>query len=54
MMKLMLAFRFASRRAARALRSRPHDFAFLIDAVCGNREAPDALQLAASVGKVLR
>jgi flavin-dependent dehydrogenase len=54
MMKLLLAFRFASRRAARALRMRPHDFAFLIDAVCANREAPAALQIAAAVGKVLR
>jgi flavin-dependent dehydrogenase len=54
MMKLMLAFRFAARRAARALRSRPHDFAFLIDAVCAHGEAPDAMHLAASVARVLR
>jgi flavin-dependent dehydrogenase len=54
MMKLMLAFRFASRRAARALRARPDDFRFLIDAVCGHREAPNALQLAAAAGRVLR
>jgi flavin-dependent dehydrogenase len=54
MMKLMLGLRFASRRAARAMRARPHDFTLLIDAVCGNREAPATLQLAAAVGKVLR
>jgi flavin-dependent dehydrogenase len=54
MMKMMLAFRFASRRAARALRTRPHDFAFLIDAVCAHREAPRAMHLAAAVSRVLR
>lgn len=54
MMKLMLALGFAARRAARAMRSRPHDFVPLIETVCGNREAPHALQLAAAVGKVLR
>lgn len=54
MMKLMLAFRFASRRAARALRTRPQDFTLLVDAVSGYRQAPGALELAAAVGKVLR
>lgn len=54
MMKAMLGIRFAARRAARALRARPHDFVTLIDAVCGNRETPDTLRLAAEIGKALR
>jgi menaquinone-9 beta-reductase len=54
MMKLMLAVRCGAHRAARALRKRPDDFAMLIDAVCGNSEAPGALRLAAAVGKALR
>lgn len=54
MMKLMLAVGCAAQRAARSLRKRPEDFAMLIDAVCGNTEAPDALRLAAAVGKALR
>lgn len=54
MMKLMLTVRFAARRAAHALRSRPQDFRTLIDAVSGYREAPSALKLATAVGRVLR
>jgi 2-polyprenyl-6-methoxyphenol hydroxylase-like FAD-dependent oxidoreductase len=54
MMKLMLAFRFAARRAARALRSRPHDFTFLVDAVSAQRKTPDTIHLAAAVARVLR
>ena len=54
MMKLLLGAQFAARRAASALRKRPGDFAFLIEAVRGNAPARNALQLAAAVGKVLR
>jgi menaquinone-9 beta-reductase len=54
MMKWMLALRFAARRAARAMRTRPDDFAPLIEAVSGNREAPGPLALAAAIGSVLR
>lgn len=54
MMKLMLSARFASRRAADALRKRPGDFTFLIEAVSGNAAAGSSLQLVAAVGKVLR
>jgi flavin-dependent dehydrogenase len=54
MMKWMLAFRFAARRAARVLRARPDDFSLLIDTVSGYREAPSALELATAVGRALR
>jgi flavin-dependent dehydrogenase len=53
MMKMMLGLRAASQRAARALRRRPSDFAFLIDAVCGNVRTHNAAQLAVAVGKAL-
>lgn len=54
MMKLMMTLRFATRRAARALRKRPDDFAFLTEVVSGNSSAGSALALAAAVGRVLR
>lgn len=54
MMKLMLGVRFATRRAAAAMRKRPGDFTFLIEAVSGNAAAYNSLELATAVGKVLR
>jgi len=53
MMRTMVGWTFATRRAARALQRRPQDFAFLIDAVCA--KAPShPLALAAAVGQALR
>lgn len=54
MMKLLLSMRIAARRAAGALRKRPDDFTFLIEAVSGNAAARSSLELAAAVGKALR
>jgi menaquinone-9 beta-reductase len=53
MMRSLVRWNFATRRAARALRRRPDDFAFLIDAVCGKTTA-HPLALAAAVGQALR
>lgn len=54
MMKLLLGVRFATRRAADAMRKRPDDFTFLIEAVSGNAATRSSLELASAVGKVLR
>lgn len=54
MMKLLLCAPLSARRAASALRRRPADFTFLIEAVSGNVRAGSGLHLAAAVGKILR
>jgi menaquinone-9 beta-reductase len=53
MMRTLVRWNFATRRAARALRRRPDDFSFLIDAVCA-KTTPNPLALAAAVGQALR
>jgi menaquinone-9 beta-reductase len=53
MMRAFLRWHLVTRRAARALRRRPGDFSFLIDAVCAKQKATP-LALAAAVGQVLR
>jgi menaquinone-9 beta-reductase len=53
MMRAFLRWRLVTRRAARALRRRPGEFTFLIDAVCAKQKATP-LGLAAAVGQVLR
>jgi flavin-dependent dehydrogenase len=53
MMRTLVRWNAATRRAARALQRRPEDFAVLIDAVCAKTPAKP-LALAAAVGQVLR
>ena len=53
MMRAMVRWRIATRRATQALQRRPGDFAFLIDAVCAKTTA-NPLALAAAVGQALR
>ena len=53
MMRAMVRWRIATRRATQALQRRPGDFAFLIDAVCAKTTA-NPWALAAAVGQALR
>jgi menaquinone-9 beta-reductase len=53
MMRTMVRFRIATRRATQALARRPGDFAFLIDAVCA-KTTTNPWTLAAAVGAALR
>jgi flavin-dependent dehydrogenase len=53
MMRTMVGWRIATRRATQALQRRPGDFAFLIDAVCAKTTA-SPWALAAAVGQALR
>lgn len=54
MMRLLSQGRSIARRAASALRSRPEDFAFLIDAVCARVTSESPVDLIHAVGRVLR
>ncbi|MGR4065430.1 MAG: NAD(P)/FAD-dependent oxidoreductase [Vulcanimicrobiaceae bacterium] len=54
MVKMLITFGFAARRAAAALRRRPADFVPLIEAVCGNRPAPGRPELAFTIARALR
>ncbi len=54
MVKMLVTFGFAARRAAAALRRRPADFVPLIEAVCGNRPAPGRPELALTIARALR
>jgi menaquinone-9 beta-reductase len=53
MMRAFVGWNVVTHRATRALRRRPGDFAFLIDAVCA-KTSTTPLSLAASVGQALR
>ena len=53
MMRALVRWRIATRRATRALQRRPGDFTFLIDAV-GAKTTANPWALAAAVGQALR